>query len=253
MTTTLTTSSLRYPARAQAPRAGGGATNVHPYERATSLVSGGALVVYGLSRRDPLGLGLALVGGGLAYRGARGVCPLYSALGVSTAPATGPVFAETSITIFKTPAELYALLSDPEELSRLFGDALRVERTGGAYRWSLRVPGLGALDGNAGLIEEVAGEAMTWRTRPGGPVEATMGVRVVPAPAGRGSELTLTLRYDGGASGPGAALGRLLAGGAKGALGEVARRVRQRAEAGETPSIAGQPAGRRTLLGRVTP
>jgi uncharacterized membrane protein len=259
MTTTAPMTSMTAPARARRPpiATAGGPANVHRYERAASLAGGGALVLYGLARRGPLGAGLALLGGGLVYRGARGTCPLYRALGVSTAgdrAAAGPVYVESSIAVRRGPEELVAIVSDPDELSRLFPDVLRVERAGGgSYRWTVRVPKLGAVAFDANLAEEVPGEALTWRTRSGGAADASIGARVRPAPAGRGAELTLTLRYRGGAIGPHGAVGGLLARGAKGVLGEALRRVRQRAEAGEVVTVAGQPAGRRTLLGEVTP
>jgi uncharacterized membrane protein len=54
-------------------------------ERVASAVLGGGAVVYGLSRRSLGGAALAVVGAGLLYRGVTGRCPVYRALGVSTA------------------------------------------------------------------------------------------------------------------------------------------------------------------------
>ncbi|HEU4409800.1 MAG TPA: SRPBCC family protein [Polyangiaceae bacterium] len=252
MTLTAPMTSLPAPARGRdwltardAPK------NVHRYERAASLAVGGALAIYGLLRRGPLGLALIALGGGLGLRGARGVCPLYGALGVSTAGSAGPTFVERTVLV-QAPAEtMYELLRDPAELSTLFGGVLRVDRSEGRYRWALRLPRLGELGFDMNLIEEMPGKVMTWRTRSGGVADASIGARVLPAPGGQGTELTLTLRYDGGAVGPEGALGRLLAGGAKELLGEALRRLRQRAEAGELPTTAGQPSGRRTPLLRA--
>ncbi len=260
MTTTAPTNSLLAPARERdrSPTRGE-PTNVHPFERTASIFAGGALAAYGLRRRDPTGLALALLGGGFVWRGARGVCPLYDALGVSTAralgpapaatpmrvseprparalsrgaaPAAKPVFVERSAALRSSPAELYALLRDPAELSRLFGDALRVERLGNAYRWALLPAELDALSFDANLVEEVPGEVLTWRARSGGPVDASVGARVVPEAGG--ARLTLTLRYDGGrAEGPARAIGGRLAAGAKGLLGEALRRLGAAGEGG---------------------
>jgi hypothetical protein len=63
-------------------------SNVGTIERWISAVAGGALLGYALRREDrlsPLAGGLALGAATLLFRGATGFCPLYSALGLSTA------------------------------------------------------------------------------------------------------------------------------------------------------------------------
>ena len=76
------------------------------------------LAAVGLARRGLPGLVMAAVGGGLIYRGVRGQCPLYRALGIDTAngesPAAEPedyfehgIHVEQAFTINKTPWELY--------------------------------------------------------------------------------------------------------------------------------------------------
>lgn len=62
--------------------------NVGTIERWGSVLGGGALLAYALSREprlSPLTGALALGGATLLYRGATAHCPLYSALGFSTA------------------------------------------------------------------------------------------------------------------------------------------------------------------------
>ena len=63
-------------------------SNVGKIERWISAGAGGALLAYALRREDrwsPLAGGLVLGAAALLFRGARGFCPLYGALGLNTA------------------------------------------------------------------------------------------------------------------------------------------------------------------------
>ena len=68
-------------------------TNVNGIERALSVVGGGALALYASRRRDWTGLLLGVASGALIERGVSGQCPVYGALGVTTA-SEGPVRAD---------------------------------------------------------------------------------------------------------------------------------------------------------------
>jgi hypothetical protein len=59
--------------------------NVGDLERIGSAAAGATLVALGLRQKSIGGLLLALAGGALVYRGAKGYCNLYSALGLNTA------------------------------------------------------------------------------------------------------------------------------------------------------------------------
>jgi hypothetical protein len=62
--------------------------NVATLERWVSLIGGGAVIAYALRREprpSPLSLALSLAGAVLLFRGATGHCPVYGALGLSTA------------------------------------------------------------------------------------------------------------------------------------------------------------------------
>ena len=58
--------------------------NVGNIERWASAIGGGALALYGLGRRSLGGGLLAALGGSFVYRGVRGHCPVYQALGIDT-------------------------------------------------------------------------------------------------------------------------------------------------------------------------
>ena len=113
-------------ARQDTPDKGSGSnTNVGQIERLLSVASGSVLVLYGLSRRSAGGLALAAAGGGLFYRGATGHCEVYSKLKISTADGsskeTSGIHVEKSITIGKSPEEVYQFWREPAEPAALYG------------------------------------------------------------------------------------------------------------------------------------
>src|SRR5436305_3788163 len=103
--------------------------NVGQTERWASALTGGALALYGLTRRTWGGAVLALVGGTLIYRGSTGHCHMYDMLGVNTAgnetdnplvsvPSGKGIKVEKSVTINRSPEELYRFWRNFENLPR---------------------------------------------------------------------------------------------------------------------------------------
>lgn len=62
--------------------------NVNESERLASIIGGGLTTLLGLTRRSPAGAGLFFGGLYLLYRGLTGHCPIYEAIGFSTASRT---------------------------------------------------------------------------------------------------------------------------------------------------------------------
>jgi hypothetical protein len=60
-------------------------SNVGEFERSASVLAGAALACLGSWRGTLGGAALIFLGGALVYRGVSGRCPLYRALGISTA------------------------------------------------------------------------------------------------------------------------------------------------------------------------
>src|SRR5687767_1190653 len=86
---------MRHPRWMESAQPGFGKTNVGRVERWLSTVAGGALAAYGLKRRQRPGGAAALAGAVLLYRGATGHCPIYGAIGASTAgSANGHMLAD---------------------------------------------------------------------------------------------------------------------------------------------------------------
>jgi uncharacterized membrane protein len=114
--------------------------NVGQAERWLSAIGGGALLVYGIARLDWLGAGIGLVGSGLLYRGVTGHSFAYQALNYNTAQERSPTVmdipgkkgfrVQRSLTINRSPEELYAFWSDVEKTPLYTPGVTSVTKTG---------------------------------------------------------------------------------------------------------------------------
>ena len=93
-------------------------------------------------------------------------------------------------------------------------------------------------------------ETIGWRSLPGADVASAGSVRF--RPAGReGTEVTVTMQYAPPAGRVGAAAAWITGRGAAGQVREALRQLKQKLEAGETPTVEGQPEGRRSRAFRA--
>ena len=180
--------------------------NVGSAERMVSLAAGSALALAGLSRGSWRGLILAAAGGSLIYRGATGKCHLYDAFGVNTAEGHNPAMAvpaqqgtkvEHRITINRPPQELYRYWRNFENLPRIMNHLESVRATtGNRSHWVAKAPLGTTVEWDAEVINERDGELIAWRSVEGSQVETAGSVHFKPALAGRGTELTVSLKYN---------------------------------------------------------
>lgn len=243
---------------------GGSGTNVSEMERWASAIGGGALAVYGLSRVLSGGtLGgavLALVGGALVYRGTTGHCNMYEALGINTARAEGagnPVVSvsptrgikvEKSVTIMKSPEDLFRFWRRFENLPRFMNHLESVTTTsGGRSHWVARAPAGTTVQWDAEVYNEKENELIAWRSLDGADVDNAGSVRFEPT-AGGGTTVSVTLRYDPPGGALGAAVARLFGENPEQQIEEDLNRFKQVMETGAT--IDGQNSGRSAGAGR---
>lgn len=220
-------------------------TNVGEVERWGSVLSGGLLVAYGLSRRSWSGLLLAATGGVLAYRGVTGHCPVYGALGLSTADETDRmVRVETGLTVNRPPREVYEHWRRLEQLPRFMHHLASVEeRSDGRSHWVARIPkGLGTLEWDAEIVEEREGERLAWRALPGGDVDNSGTVEFTETSDGE-TALHVVIEYRPPAGVAGKAVAHLLDPVFEQMVKEDVRRFKHLLEAGEIPTVEGQPRG----------
>ncbi|HKO97805.1 MAG TPA: SRPBCC family protein [Pyrinomonadaceae bacterium] len=229
----------------------GDTQNVGKIERIASAIGGGALIGYALKSRSKGGVALGLLGAGLLYRGASGQCEAYRAFGINTAatPASDEiardVHVEESITINRSPAELYKFWRDFENLPLFMEDLESVTKVDkNLSHWVAKGPGGKTIEWDAEIYNEKEGELIAWRSLSGSDVANAGSVHFTPAPDGRGTYLKVTLNYNP-PGGKAAALFAKLFGQEPGQLVEHnLKRLKQFLETGEISTTEGQASGR---------
>lgn len=181
------------------------AVNVGNAERWLSALAGGAIAAAGFRSRSRLGL-LAIIGGGaLVYRGLKGHCMTYAALGLSTAdhdPATPHAYFEHGVhveevmTINRTPWELYAFWRDFSNLPRFMRhvksvDVIDAKRS----RWSVEDPAGRTIEWDAEIINDEPNALIAWRSLGDAGVDNAGSVRFVPGDEGHGTEVRVVIDY----------------------------------------------------------
>ncbi|MCW3100471.1 MAG: cyclase/dehydrase [Chthonomonadaceae bacterium] len=225
----------------------GKSANVGSMERLLSLASGSVLVLYGLSRRSAGGLALAAAGGGLFYRGATGHCDVYSKLKISTAESsreTSGIHVEKSITIGKSPEEVYQFWRNLPNLPRFMEHLRSVDVTGEkSSHWVAKGPAGREVAWDAEIIVDEPNARIAWRSLPNADIENAGSVRFVAAPGGRGCEVHVTLQYYPPAGVLGATIAKLFGEEPSIQITDDLRRLKRLMETGEIPTTEGQPHG----------
>ena len=254
----ITNSSSAAEGNAQQSSSGTGNVNVSETERWASAIGGGALVAYGVTRLvqgNLLGAVLGLIGGGLIYRGATGHCDVYGALGISTAagsnnpnvsvPAHRGIKVEKSVTVNKSPEELYRFWRNFENLPRFMDhlESVRIEGEGRSH-WVAKAPAGRTVEWDAEIYNEKENELIAWRSLEGADVDNAGSVRFEAQPEGRGTTVRVSLKYDPPGGLLGSTFAKLFGEEPSQQIEEDLRRFKQVMEAGETPTTEGQPSGR---------
>ncbi len=228
------------------------AANVGEGERYTSLLGGLALVLAGIARRGLGGLALAALGVAFIRRGVTGYCALYQKMGVSSARSARPgvpdnlgIKVERSITINRSPEDIFGFWRDVRNLPRFMQNIERVEPQDSNHsHWVARSGKKGvSVEWDAAIINEHPNEMIAWESLPGSSVQNAGSVRFEPAPGGRGTEVKIALEYNPPGGMLGALGARLFGEAPEQQIDEDLGRLKQLLETGELATTAGQPAG----------
>jgi uncharacterized membrane protein len=209
------------------------------------IALGAAAVVAGLGGRKKGAAALALT----AFAGAAAVGAVRGGqLGRGKAGSKrqgGEPEVERSITIGKTADELRRSWLDPRTLPQIMADFATVRPTGeGRMHWKIEGPLGRAYEWDTETVDR-PGEGIGWRSLSDGAISNEGRLRFHPAPADRGTVVTLDVRFEppGGALGEG--LIKLLGTTPLELVAERAlRRFKNLVETGEIPTTARQPAAR---------
>ena len=221
--------------------------NIDDTERWVSGVSGAALVLYGLRRRSIGGTVLAALGAGLLYRSATGRSVLYQALHVRLIRTTGGqqrIEVAKTLTINRPSDELYRFWRKFENLPSVMRhlESVTVQDDKRSH-WIAKGPAGKPVEWDAEIVNEKTDQLIAWQSCEGADINHWGVVRFVPAPGGRGTEVTVELEYEPIAGSFGASMAKLFGEEPAQQVEEDLRRFKQFMEAGEVPTTQGQPRG----------
>lgn len=225
--------------------------NVGHGERLLSLAGGTLLALQGLSRGRLSGMLLTAFGLGLVYRGSTGYCAAYDALGIKSAerspmtgvPAQQGFRVEESITIQRSPEELFSYWRNFENLPELMPDLVKVEeQSDGRSHWVAKGP-FGNVEWDAEIITERPNELISWRSVEGSQVDTAGSVHFEAAPGDRGTRVRVNLKYNPPGGKVGATLAWLMGRDAQQEIRNSLRAFKRKIEMGELLTNEGQPRG----------
>ena len=163
------------------------------------------------------------------------------------------IYLERSIAVSKSPEECYRFWRSFENLPRFMHSLESVRQLDeGRSRWVAKGPMAMRLEWTSEITADRPGEEIAWRTLDDSGAANAGSVRFEAAPAGRGTIVRVSLHYSPRGGALGAGLVRLLGHDPQSRIREDLRRFKQVMETGEIPTTRGQPAGQRSLLGRIT-
>jgi uncharacterized membrane protein len=172
----------------------------------TMALLGGALALFGVARRGPLGFAARTLGVGM----------LWSELRQPSEPAAPEgrerrrtVDIQKTLFVDAPPERVYDFWTDYENFPLFMSNVREVRDLGGGRsHWVVRGPGGVPIEWDAVLTEQVPGEVLAWRSRPGSMLENAGAVRF--SPEGAGTRVDLRLCYSPPAGGAGQAVAALL-------------------------------------------
>ncbi len=231
--------------------------NLGTNERIASSVGGGALIAYGLKRGDTIGVLLSLLGGGIFLRGATGHCQVYDALDINksnespkqkskaaTGWLSGKVHVTKSVTINKSPAELYQFWHNFENLPLFMNHLESVTvKDGKQSHWKAKAPLGYSVEWDAQTTDDRENEHIAWKSLEGADIPNSGMVEFKPTLT-RGTEVKVTLTYEPPAGKFGSYVAKLFGEAPSQQVEEDLRRFKRLMETGMIVHIEGQSSGR---------
>ncbi|MFP4093032.1 MAG: SRPBCC family protein [Cyclobacteriaceae bacterium] len=221
--------------------------NVSDNERIISAVVGGFLTAIGFYRGSWLGSLLALTGTGLVYRAASGYCPVNEQMNREVELEKSPlIIASRSMTIRKSPDEVYAFYRKLENLPRFMKHVKEVREISDTRSyWTVTFPRFKQdLSWEAEIVDDEPGKRISYRSLPGAKVDNSGEIYLKEAPSARGTEIKVTLSYRPPQGDLGKQVAKLFNKAFEQMVRDDLHRLKQYLETGEVVSTEGQPAAR---------
>jgi uncharacterized membrane protein len=153
---------------------------------------------------------------------------------------------EKSVTINRSPEEIYSFWRKLENLSRFMSHIQSVTEMGdGVSHWVMKTTHDRMLAWDARLIEDKPGQMISWQSLDGADVDNAGSVWFTPATGGRGTVVKVSMKYSPPGGKLGAMLAKLIGDSADKQLAEDLFHLKSLLETGEVPTTEGQPHGSR--------
>jgi uncharacterized membrane protein len=221
--------------------------NVGDTERIISVAAGAGLAMVGLLRGRWDGLLLSAAGAALVWRGYTGRCQCYAALGIDTAPRKAATAVparqgekvEVSITITRSPAELYEFWRHLENLPRVMKHIKKVTSIDPLRsHWVANGPLGKELEWDAEILNERENELIAWRSLPGGDIETAGSIHFNPSMQEGATRVTLSMKYNPPAGKVGARIADWIGDGLEQKLEEDLQRFKHVMETGSAQAAS---------------
>jgi uncharacterized membrane protein len=161
-----------------------------------------------------------------------------------TAPAQHGMDVKATITIKRTPEDLYQVWRNFSNLPRFMKHLEDVQVTGDRRsHWQAKAPANTTIEWDAEITQDQPNALIAWRSLPGAMVATTGEVRFVAAPRDRGTEVRVEMRYEPPAGPLGAVIARLFGENPQHQVSSDLRRFKQIMETGEITQSAASVKG----------
>ena len=149
-----------------------------------------------------------------------------------------------AVTINRSCEDLFRFWRRLENLPQFAKHLISVkELSNKESHWVAKSPAGTTAEWDAVIIKETENEYLAWESKPSSEIDNAGSVRFRPAPAGRGSEVIVTLQYIPPIGTLGALVAKLYGEEPDIQVEEDLGRFKTLMETGEIPSTAGQPTG----------
>lgn len=143
------------------------------------------------------------------------------------------IHVRKTITINRTPEEVYNFWRDLENLPRFLDHLESVRVQNGRSTWRAKGPAGTAIEWQAEVVQDVPNESIGWRSIEGASVPNRGVVRFKHAPGGRSTELIVELKYQPPAGKLGTVVARLFGAEPSMQIATDLRKLKQILETGE--------------------
>jgi uncharacterized membrane protein len=193
-------------------------------------VAGGALALYGLARRGLVGVAARTVGAGMLWSEMR---TARDPVRPSSRERRRTVDIQKTLFVGAPVKRVYDFWTDYENFPLFMSNVREVQDLGGGRsHWVVRGPGGVPIEWDSVLTEQVPGETIAWRSRPGSMLENAGAVRF--RAEGEGTRVDLRLCYNPPAGGAGQAVAELLGADPRAKLNEDLGRLKALLEGSES-------------------